>query len=250
MHRTVVTKRFDYSTPPNQTDISGPSHLSPADWRRIERLLKAAVQEGTTEVVQKLTGAIHRASTENKLLKLQNEGQLASLDTQNKRKRNSWRLPLKGKKKQRTNATIFTPREVQEAREVQCRKDDEKLEKAAQIKDNKKANKKKKEVKEARAAEARAERDRNKRVKDQEKADKLAEKQAERERKNNEKALQTSQKGKCKAKKCLASKPTKKRRIQPRSGRTGAVGVQEVPSEQPARMSRGARTITVPLKYR
>jgi hypothetical protein len=134
-NRTVVTKRFDYSTPPNQTDISGPSHLSPADWRRIERLLKAAVQEGTTEVVQKLPGAINRASTENKLLKLQNEGLLASLDTQNKRTRNGQRLPLKGKKKQRTDATFFTPRQ-----------DDEKLEKAAQIKDNKIANKKKKEV--------------------------------------------------------------------------------------------------------
>jgi hypothetical protein len=29
--RTVVTKRFDYSTPPNQTDILGLSQLSPAD---------------------------------------------------------------------------------------------------------------------------------------------------------------------------------------------------------------------------
>jgi hypothetical protein len=105
-------------------------------------------------------------------------------------------------------------------------------------------------VKEAQAAEARAERDRKKRVKDQEKADKLAEKQAERERKNNEKALQTSQKGKRKAIKAPASKPTKKKRLNPQSRRTGAVGVQEVPSEQPARKSRGGRTITIPLKYR
>ena len=39
MDRTVVTKRFDYTTPPLQTDNMGPFYLSPADWKRTQRLL-------------------------------------------------------------------------------------------------------------------------------------------------------------------------------------------------------------------
>ncbi|KAF2828806.1 hypothetical protein CC86DRAFT_268604, partial [Ophiobolus disseminans] len=97
--RLVVTTKFKYTTPPDQTDQIALSHLSPADWERVDRLLKKAVEEGTAKVIQKLSGPIHRAMVENKLLKLQNEGLLTSLDTQNKRTRNSRRLPLKGKQK-------------------------------------------------------------------------------------------------------------------------------------------------------
>jgi regulator of replication initiation timing len=92
---------------------------------------KEAVQQGTAEVVKKLSAAIHRVSTENKLLKLQNEGLLASLDTQIKRTRNGRRLPLLGKKKQPTDATLFSPCKIQEALEIRRWKDEEKLEKAA-----------------------------------------------------------------------------------------------------------------------
>ena len=77
MDRTVIK----YTTPPEQTDQMGPSHLSPADWERVDRMLKGVVKEGTDEVVRKLSGAIHRASVQNKLLKLENEGLLTSLDT-------------------------------------------------------------------------------------------------------------------------------------------------------------------------
>jgi hypothetical protein len=70
MDRSAVTRKFKYSTPPNQTDQIALSHLSPGDWKRVDRLLKEAVKEGTTEVIQKLRGPIHRAKVKNKLLKL------------------------------------------------------------------------------------------------------------------------------------------------------------------------------------
>jgi hypothetical protein len=41
--RTVVTKKFEYTTPPNQIDLGDVSHLSPADWRRTEQLLQQLV---------------------------------------------------------------------------------------------------------------------------------------------------------------------------------------------------------------
>jgi hypothetical protein len=190
MDRSVVTTKFKYTTPPDQTDQQiASSHLSPADWRRVERLLKEAVQQGTAEVVQKLSGAIHRASVQNKLLRLNNEGLLTSLDIQNKRTRNGRRLLLPGTKKQPTVGKFFGPNEVEEARQIQHQKDEDLLTKAKRIKNNKELNKQKKEVKEAQAAEARAERDRKKRMKEEEKAKKEAEKQAEKEKKDREKAI-------------------------------------------------------------
>lgn len=76
-------------------------------------------------LVRKLTGAIHRASTQNKLLQLENKGLLASLDTQNKRTKHSRRLPLRGKKKRSTDAVFYSPRKLKEAKALQAQKDRE-----------------------------------------------------------------------------------------------------------------------------
>jgi hypothetical protein len=44
------------------------------------------VKDNNVELVRKLEGAFHRVTTQNKVLQLENEGLLASLDTENKRK--------------------------------------------------------------------------------------------------------------------------------------------------------------------
>jgi hypothetical protein len=247
MDRSVVTTKFKYTTPPEQIDNMGPSHLSPADWERVGRLVKGAVKEGTDQVVRKLTGAIHRASVQNKLLKLENEGLLASLDTQNKRTRNGRRLPFKGKKKRPTDATLFSPRKVQEAREIQHRKDEDKLANTKRIKDNKELSQQKKEVKERQAAEARAERDRKKKVKEQEQAEEAARKQGEKEQKDLEKAIQTSQTGKRKASRPLPKQQKRQKRVG--GGVASSVAI-EAALAQPARTSRGGRNIKTPAKFR
>lgn len=119
MDRSVVTTKFKYTTLPDQTDPQmGPSHLSPADWKRIERLLKEAVQQGTAKVAEKLSGAIHRATVQNKLLKLENEGLLASLDTQNKRTCNGRRLLFSGANKRPTDGKFWGLDEVEQARQI------------------------------------------------------------------------------------------------------------------------------------
>jgi hypothetical protein len=58
MDHSVVTTKFKYTTPPEQADNMEPFHLSPADWARVDRLLKEAVKEGAAEVIQKLSGSI------------------------------------------------------------------------------------------------------------------------------------------------------------------------------------------------
>ncbi|EDU46179.1 conserved hypothetical protein [Pyrenophora tritici-repentis Pt-1C-BFP] len=106
MDRTVVTKRFDYTTPPLQTDNISLSHLSPADWWRTERLVERAIKGNNDQVVTKL---------------YENKGLLASLDTKNKRTKRGRRLPLKGDQKRPTDAVFYSPRKLQEARSERLR---------------------------------------------------------------------------------------------------------------------------------
>jgi hypothetical protein len=56
MDQTIVTKKFDYRTPPEQTDNIRPSHLSPADWKRTQRLLEQVVKDNNDKLVRKLEG--------------------------------------------------------------------------------------------------------------------------------------------------------------------------------------------------
>jgi len=95
----LVTKKFKYTTPPNQIDPVDVSHFSSADWRRTDQLLQQLVVDQTDERFKKLTRAIHRAHTEIKLLRNKNRGLLASLDTHNKRTNHSRRLLVRGSKK-------------------------------------------------------------------------------------------------------------------------------------------------------
>ena len=81
MHRLVVTRKFRYTTPPDQTNTMSSSNLSPADWGRVRQLLQGSMKDVEDNVVRRLEGAIHRASTYTKLLELENKGLLASLDT-------------------------------------------------------------------------------------------------------------------------------------------------------------------------
>jgi hypothetical protein len=144
--------------------------------------------------VRKLEGAFNRVTTQNKVLQLENEGLLASLDTENKRTTHGWRLPLGGKKKCATDAVFWSPRKLKEAKALQAKKDreeaNEKPQRSART-DTRAANalKKKDDADRKRLEPAQA-----KEVKEKEKADDAARKLAEKQQKDREKALQTSQK--------------------------------------------------------
>ncbi|KAF1974908.1 hypothetical protein BU23DRAFT_460680 [Bimuria novae-zelandiae CBS 107.79] len=131
MDRSVVTKKFQPSTPPQESRDTASSHLSPSDWQRMERLLKDTVKKGTDETVKKLEASFHRASTQTKLLQHQNKGLLASLDTKNKRKKNGRSLPLKGKQKREKREKDKVAKEKEKAAEAR-RKADEKADRDRQ----------------------------------------------------------------------------------------------------------------------
>jgi hypothetical protein len=251
MDRTVVTKRFNYSTPPDQTDNLAPSHLSPADWKRVQRLLQETVKEGNKEVIQKLEAAIHRASTQTKLLRLENEGLLASLDTKSKRTKHSRRLPLQGGKTQPTDGVLYSPRKLAQAQAEITRKDAEKIAEKARTKTIKELSKAKKALAEKVLEEKRIERERLKVVKEKEKANKAAEAQRKKQESDHQKAIQTSQRGKRKA-----SRPPPKQQKRQKVSSGGAIGGRSLDrprpaaSPQPTRTTRLGRNVTLPSKFR
>jgi flagellar biosynthesis GTPase FlhF len=212
--------------------------------------LEQVVKDNNDKLVQKLEGSIHRASTQNKLLQLENKGLLASLDTKNKRAKRGRRLPLGGKQKQPTDAVFYSPRKLQEAWDKRARKDAEILVDEARKANTKKLQEAKKVLSEKLRQEAQEKRERDKRVKEKEKADKAAERERQKQETNRQKALQLSKKGKRKATKAPASKSIKKQHLNPRGGRTDGVGVQVVPLAAPAKTSSRGRNITLPSKFR
>jgi hypothetical protein len=249
--RTVVTKKFEYTTPPNQIDPVNVSHLSPADWRRTEQLLQQLVVDQTDERFKKLERAIHHASTETKLLRYENRGLLASLDTHNKCTNHSRRLLVTGSKKQFTDAAFYSPRRLEAARLKIVKKDKAK---AAQ----KAANHTKKELTQAKKAldqkhqeEKRKAAKRQREVKEAQKAEREAEKQRRREERDCQKALKTSQKGKRKALEALP-KPKKKQKLSGGGSVGGSMGsvAKRAATQQPSRLTKSGRTSALPSRFR
>jgi hypothetical protein len=209
------------------------------------------VKEGNKEVIQKLEAAIHRASTQTKLLRLENEGLLASPDTKNKRTKHRRRLPLQGGKTQPTNGVLYSPRKLAQAQAEITRKDAEKIAEKARKKTVKELSKAKKALAEKVLEEKRIERERLKVVKEKEKADKAAEAQRKKQESDYQKAIQTSQRGKRKA-----SRPPPKQQKRQKVSSGGAIGgrsldrPQPAASPQPTRTTRLGRNVTLPSKFR
>lgn len=95
MDPSPVTDKFKYTSP---SPSNSGSDLSPTSWKRVERLLQQTVKDSSNEVVRRLEASIHRASTETKLLRYENEGLRASLAIKNQRKKPGKQLPLSSEK--------------------------------------------------------------------------------------------------------------------------------------------------------
>jgi hypothetical protein len=240
MDPSRVTEKFKYTSPLSED-------LSPTSWKRVERLLQQTVKDTSDEVVRRLEASFHRASTETKLLRHENEGLRASLATKNKRRHHGKRLPLQKPERPSGGATFWSPRKVSEARarraEMEATKQAEELKKV--------------EMKELRAAsklynkkiaeERRVERERVKVVKEKERAEKEAEKQRQKQERDYQKAIQTSQKGKRKALRVPVSKNKRQKRS---GGGAAAAALVEAPSAPSPPKTLSGRSVRLPSKFR
>jgi hypothetical protein len=250
MDSSVITKKFEPSTPPNQTTQEASGRPSPATWRHMGRLVERTATESSPGTAQKLTSSFHRLSTLNKLQEEEIRGLKASLGIKNKRTKRGNPLPLPLLNQNAGGAALYSPHSVRVAKETldETRRvqHQEELEKA-ETKRLQEAAKLLKEKQQKKAAEKRK---RDKKKRDKEKAKKACERAKKKAESDKAKALQLSQKGKNKVTKAQAVKPKKKQPVRPRGRPTGAVGVQEVPSAVQTRTTRVGRSTTVPLKFR
>jgi hypothetical protein len=244
MDPSLFTEKFKYTSPPPNGDISD---LSPTSWKRVEQSLQQAVKDTSDQVVRRLEASIHRASTETKLLRHENEGLRASLAIKNKRKRHGKRLPLEDHQKPSGGATFWSPRAVEKARAKRAEAEATEQQKQLKKHEMKELRASNKLYKEKIAQERRVQRERAKVVKEKERAEKAAEKQRQREERDRQKAIQTSQTGNRKASRA----PAPKNKRQKRSGGGAATeAILQRASAPPVRTTSRGRNVHLPSKFR
>lgn len=245
MDRSQVINRVKRTRVQQEDAIEASSQVSVPDWRHVDRTLKEVVKESSNETVKTLTAAIHRASTETILLRLENEGLKASLAAKNKRKSHGKILEIEGADETTGGFVFWSPSKVKDARakrvEQDAKEHEEKLEKA-KMKDLRKANKLYKEKIAKEKADKRVERKERKERKKAGGDEKARKKREEKERQN---AIKSSKKGKATAVKASQKKPQRARG----GGAARKVALEPAPLP-PARTTKSGRTPTLPAKYR
>jgi hypothetical protein len=251
MDREVVIEKFNQppTTPDREanTEPGTEPDIYPNTWDRVDYLLTKLHKEVDAQKVRELETSVHRATTQSKLMRNENEGLRASLVTKNKRRRHGKVLPLAQTSETGGGGAFYSPRKVAKGRAERLGKEQKELqEKAAKakMKDLKAASKllKEKLLQEKRVAAAEA-----KLVKEKEKAEKAAEKARNIEARNTQKAIQQAQKGKRKA--SQASSTKNKRQKQSGGGAATAEG-GGASIEPPSKVTSRGRSIKVPQKFR
>ncbi|CAE7002770.1 Pogo transposable element [Pyrenophora teres f. teres] len=244
MDANVILRRFA-STP--DAERSSSSGLSDHDWRKLDRLVRAAFNDSHQYEARKLRSSVHHISVQYELLHLENEGLKEALQHKKKHKKKGKALDLQQRQEYHGGAVHWSPRKLREARarEVVRERDEaeEKLQKAQAKKQREEAQLQRQVELEQR----RVERQRLKEMREQERAEKAAERARKVEAQHQTKTIQQAQQRKRKAPR--VAPPSNKR--QKRAGAAQA-GVQtgDEPSAAPAKVTSRGRKVKLPEKYR
>ncbi|CAE7021569.1 TolA [Pyrenophora teres f. teres] len=184
MDANVILRRFA-STP--DAERSSSSGLSDHDWRKLDRLVRAAFNDSHQYEARKLRSSVHHISVQYELLQLENEGLKEALQHKKKHKK-------KGK------ALDLQQRQEEAVREQD--KMEEKLQKAQAKKQREEAQLQR----QVELEEKRVGRQRLKEIREQERAKKAAERARKVEAQHQTKTIQQAQQRKRKA---PPSSPTK-----------------------------------------
>lgn len=106
------------------TSESSRSILQAEDWRKIERLLNRVVANIYDKNTKKLSSTMHHLSTENILLKLRCQGLESALQNEKKKRQRGKALQFDIPPPENGGAVFYSPRKVQQARDLQKQKDE------------------------------------------------------------------------------------------------------------------------------
>lgn len=176
----VILSRFNTTQSkterPSSSDSSS-SVLSASDWRKIERLLREAVDNIYDSRSKKLSQTIHTISARNQILQHENERLKEALSNEKKRRKHGKALLLEPPQDHNGGAVFWSPSKVQAARDRQEQKDLDEKELQHQKSEAMKLRKQQKQAKAELLEERRHIRAEAKELRDQERAKKVAERE-------------------------------------------------------------------------
>jgi hypothetical protein len=115
----VILKQFDSK---EQKEAAEASHLTGSNWRHMERLLQAAVNDCTAEESKKLSTTLHSLAIQNELLQEENSSLWEALDNKKKRKDHGKHLDLQREDSYHGGATFWSPCKICQARACELEK--------------------------------------------------------------------------------------------------------------------------------
>jgi hypothetical protein len=108
----------------SSTSESSRSTLQAEDWRKIERLLNRVVADTYDKNTKKLSSTMHHLSTEKDLLKLRCQGLESALQDEKKKHQRGKALQFDILPPENGGAVFYSPRKVQQARDLHKQKDE------------------------------------------------------------------------------------------------------------------------------
>jgi hypothetical protein len=186
MDPNVILKRFA-STP--EAKRSSSSGLSDHDWRKMDRLVRVAVNDSHQYEARKLRSSLHHLSVQNKLLEHENKGLKEALQHKKKHKKKGKALDLQQRQKYHGGAVLWSPRKVREARAREAVRERDEIEEKLQKARAKKQREEAQLQRQVELEEKRVERQRLKEMRELERAEKAAERQRQKEERDAAKAI-------------------------------------------------------------
>ncbi|KNG46898.1 hypothetical protein TW65_06403 [Stemphylium lycopersici] len=131
MDANVILRRFARTPKAERSSSSG---LSDHDWRKMDRLIRAAVTDSHQNEARKLRSSVHHLSVQNELLKHKVDGLKEAHQHKKKHKRKVKALDLQQRQEYHGGAVHWSPRKLREARAREAVRErvetEEKLQKA------------------------------------------------------------------------------------------------------------------------
>ncbi|KAF7578265.1 Membrane-bound metallopeptidase [Pyrenophora tritici-repentis] len=233
----VILRRFA-STP--EAERSSSSGLSDHDWRKIDRLVRAAVTDSHQYEARKLRSSVHHLSVQNELLKHENEGLKEALQHKKKHRKKGKALDLQQRQEYHGGSVFWSPRKLREARARKAVRERDETEEKLQKAWAKKQRKEAQLQRQVELEEKRVERQRLKEMREVERAEKAAERARKVEAQHQKKYIQQAQQRKRKASQVLS--PSNKRQKRAGAAHAGVQAGDEL-SATPAKVTSRGRNV-------
>jgi hypothetical protein len=110
---SVILQRFERGS---SNEPSTPPPIDGDDWRSIDRLFKSVVGKQASEESKQLRRTLHYLAVQNELTAAENKGLRSAITQLNPLKKRRRTLALQRSKTQKSEATLYSPHKVRDAR--------------------------------------------------------------------------------------------------------------------------------------